>query len=184
MRVFAVIILVIALVMGVYAVYEIQSLKTEIKDLKEELKILKEEFKDLHTSAGKKEVLIYLVESTPIDFLLRPVIREVQEVASPQVALDELLAGPKPAEGLISPIPPGTRVLGLQVKDGLATVDFSEEIHNNFNGGAAMESLLLDSIVYTLTEFDTIDQVQILVEGKVIESIGGHVLSNRPLRRD
>ena len=47
-----------------------------------------------------------------------------------------------------------------------------------------MESLLLDSIVYTLTEFDTIDQVQILVEGKVIESIGGHVLSNRPLRRD
>ena len=108
MRVFAVIILVIALVMGVYAVYEIQSLKTEIKDLKEELKILKEEFKDLHTSAGKKEVLIYLVESTPIDFLLRPVIREVQEVASPQVALDELLAGPKPAEGLISPIPPGT----------------------------------------------------------------------------
>ena len=183
MRVFAVIILVIALVMGVYAVYEIQSLKTEIKDLKEELKILKEEFKDLYI-CWKKEVLIYLVESTPIDFLLRPVIREVQEVASPQVALDELLAGPKPAEGLISPIPPGTRVLGLQVKDGLATVDFSEEIHNNFNGGAAMESLLLDSIVYTLTEFDTIDQVQILVEGKVIESIGGHVLSNRPLRKD
>jgi len=82
-------------------------------------------------------------------------------------------------------LPKGTKVLGVTVSGtGTATADFSQEISDNFNGGARMEQILLASIVNTLTEFPNIKRVAIRVDGKEVDSIGGHIELDEPLERD
>ncbi|MBC7339263.1 MAG: GerMN domain-containing protein [Firmicutes bacterium] len=52
------------------------------------------------------------------------------------------------------------------------------------NVGSLGEALAVAAIVNTLTEFPQIRQVQILVEGKQVESLAGHVDVSRPLTRN
>ena len=80
----------------------------------------------------------------------------------PQVALEELLKGPE-TDGLKSTIPDGTKLLELDIKDKIATVNLSGE----FTGfpGTMAESMAIISIVNTLTDLDGIEQLRILVEG-------------------
>ena len=49
----------------------------------------------------------------------------------------------------------------------------------SFDGDRATSSV----IVNTLTEFPDIERVQILVDGEIVESIGGHILILQPLQR-
>lgn len=65
--------------------------------------------------------------------------------------------------GLAPLLPAGTDVLGLTIRDGLARVDFNEEF---LQYNPDHERLIISGLVYTLTEFPTIHEVEILVEGK------------------
>ena len=51
------------------------------------------------------------------------------------------------------------------IEDKVATVDWSAEVLEG-SGGARVEELAIQSIVYTLTEFPTISSVRFTVEGK------------------
>ena len=66
----------------------------------------------------------------------------------------------------------------------MAEVDFSKEILKSNVGGSLHEMLLVSSIVNTLTEFPEITSVQLLVEGRKIDTIGGHMDVLDPLRRN
>ncbi len=132
---------------------------------------------------AQEYVTIYLVQAEPTEFHLVPVERKIGGPASPEAALQALLNGPLEQEELYSSVPITAKLRSLTVQEGLATADFSAHLVEDFNGGALLESYLVAAIVNTLTEFPHIDQVQILVEGQVVESIGGHILVNRPLRR-
>lgn len=79
-----------------------------------------------------------------------------------------------------NPIPRGTRLLGVDVKDGVATVDFSREFRDNFKGGSEGEALLLTVITKTLQQFDEVKTVRLLVEGKPLETLG-HADLSEPL---
>ncbi len=83
-----------------------------------------------------------------------------------RAALEELIEGPTPAQemryGLTSPLPPITKILGLSIRDGLARVDLSEDIMSYDPGD---ERNVLNSIVFTLLQFPSIKEVQIMVEG-------------------
>lgn len=80
-----------------------------------------------------------------------------------------------------SPFPPGTRVLSVTLRDsGVAWADFNEALVANFPGGSGQESLLLEAILRTLGQFPGVRAVQITVEGKPVESIGGHEEINGP----
>lgn len=70
-------------------------------------------------------------------------------------------------KGLRAPLPEGTQVLGMTIRDGLAKVDFN----SNFLQSPDLEAEqnAIDAVVYTLTEFPSVDEVQILVEGKQID---------------
>lgn len=72
-------------------------------------------------------------------------------------------------QGLRALLPAGTTVLGISIKEGCCTVDFSRELLNTAD--AAQEKLLLQSLVWTLTEFDTIDSVVLWVEGRPVEQM-------------
>ena len=43
--------------------------------------------------------------------------------------------------------------------------------------------MLVGSIVDTLTEFSEVKKVQILVEGKAVDTIAGHMDTEKPLSR-
>lgn len=99
-----------------------------------------------------------------------------------QTAIELLTAGTKNVD-LVSAIPPGTKLRHISIKDNIAYVDFNDKLVKNNTGGSASEILLVAAIVNTLTEFHNIQKVQILVEGKKIETISGHLDISEPLSR-
>jgi germination protein M len=92
-------------------------------------------------------------------------------------ALDEL------AKSKQTPLPKGTSILGVKIDQstGLATVNFSREFVDNFEGGDTREAQVLNSVLETLGQFSTIQDVQFLVGGKKIDSLGGTQDLNAPL---
>lgn len=93
-----------------------------------------------------------------------------------RATINELLAGPSPESGLLPTIPYGTVLKDINVKeDGLIIVDFSRELIDNHAGGDLGESLTVYSIVNTLAQFPTVDRVQFLVDGQIVETIAGAI---------
>ncbi|MBI2881822.1 MAG: GerMN domain-containing protein [Candidatus Tectomicrobia bacterium] len=118
---------------------------------------------------------------------LRPEPRELREPPALHDAvrqvLDELIQGPR--AGLVETLPRGVRILEVFLDgQGTAYVDFSKELSTAHPGGAWAEALTVASIVQTLTaNFEAIQKVAILVEGKSVETLAGHVDIRRPLTR-
>lgn len=128
-----------------------------------------------------QEVTLYVSHVSGEEFKLMPVRQKVAE-ATPLAALKALASYDGPEDPVL---PKGTKVLGVKVEDsGLATADFSHEIVDNFPGGSGTEQRLLASIVNTLTQFRSVRRVSITVDGKPVESIGGHIELDEPLTRD
>ena len=83
-----------------------------------------------------------------------------------RAAVDQLLAGPTPGEardGFASAIPVGTRLRGIGVSGGVATVDLTGE----FSGGSSTATTMrVAQIVYTLTQFPSVTSVRVRVDGR------------------
>jgi len=86
-------------------------------------------------------------------------------------------------EPLVSAVPPGTKLRTLFVTGrGEAFVDFSSELVTRHSGGSTDEMLTVYTIVDVLTaNLPAVTSVQLLVEGKQIETLAGHVDLSRPL---
>jgi spore germination protein GerM len=93
----------------------------------------------------------------------------------------ELIKGPKGK--LIPTLPPRTKLLSLQMDDeGVAKVDFSLALSKDHPGGSSAEMMTVYSIVNSLAlNFPRIKRVQILIDGKPIETITGHLSLKRPI---
>ena len=107
--------------------------------------------------------------------------RGIRKYNLPEGAVEELISGPTAKEASIT-IPEGVELLGLEIEAGRAEVDFSQEIVDDHWGGSAGEMMTVYSIVNTLTQFSEIDEVLILVEGEVRESLAGHLDLSKPLK--
>lgn len=97
--------------------------------------------------------------------------------------LEELIQGPR--AGLVETLPRATRILEIFLDgQGTAYIDFSKEISTAHPGGGWAEASTVASIVQTLTvNFEAIRKVAILIEGKSVETLAGHVDIRRPLTR-
>ena len=89
-------------------------------------------------------------------------------------------------EPLVSAVPPGTKLRTLFVTErGEAFVDFSSELVTRHSGGSTDEMLTVYTIVDVLTaNLPAVTSVQLLVEGKQIETLAGHVDLSRPLAKN
>jgi hypothetical protein len=110
------------------------------------------------------------------------------EEATPRVgtaALESLLEGPDSFEedyGLRTAIPDGTQLLGLEIGDGIARADLSSEFESG--GGSASMQARLAQVVYTLTQFPTVEGVLFSLDGEPIDVLGGEgVVIDHPLTR-
>ena len=97
-------------------------------------------------------------------------------------AMETLVAGPKSPD-LVAVLPKATQVKSVAVIDKTAFVDFSREIAKRGYAGSATEILAVGAIVNTLTEFPDVERVQILVEGKRVSTLFGHLDVYDPLSR-
>lgn len=115
----------------------------------------------------------------------KEVTRTVEKDSPMGDALRLLLAGPNASEsktGCRSLIPQGTRLLSASVKNGIATLNFSEEFQfNQFGAEGSLAQLM--QVVYTATNFNTVKSVQILIEGQKRDYLTEGVWIGSPLNR-
>ena len=71
--------------------------------------------------------------------------------------------------GLKGVLPEGTEIRGMAIKDGVCRVDFSQNILNTLT--YEQEENMITAVTYALTEFPTIDKVELLVEGQLLSSL-------------
>lgn len=134
-------------------------------------------------SVPEKTMQLVVYQATKDAMYLVPEIHKVPVNSHPaRTAMELLLAGPKNPE-LVGVIPEGTQLNNLSVKEHTAYVDFNDKLIKKNAGGSTNEMLLVGAIVNTLTEFHDIQQVQILVNGKKVETISGHMDTSEPLSR-
>lgn len=97
--------------------------------------------------------------------------RTVRSEGVARAAVEVLIDGPDASEaaaGLSSAVPVDSLVLGLTIDDGLATIDMSREFEAG--GGSFSITGRLAQLVYSLTEFSSVDRVRLLLDGDRVET--------------
>jgi hypothetical protein len=100
-------------------------------------------------------------------------------------AMNALLAGPTAAEanaGLATSVPAGTKLLGISIKKGVATVDLTSQYQSG--GGSLSMKARLAQVVYTLTQFSTVRAVLFHLDGEPVNVFSGEgIVLDHPVGR-
>lgn len=132
-----------------------------------------------------REMVLYYRDSK--GFII-PVMRRIPQAEGiGRAAINLLIDEPGLREdlalvGLLPVLPAGTEVIGMSINEGLAKVNFNENLLSYET--EIDEKAIIQSLVYTLTEFDTIDKVQLLVDGKKIKKLPHGTKVKDPLQRE
>jgi spore germination protein GerM len=100
-----------------------------------------------------------------------------------QIVTTQLAVAPAP---LVSAIPPETMLRALYLTErGDAFVDLSPDVRTRHTGGALDELFTVYTIVNALTtNLPAVKRVQILIEGKEVDTLAGHVDLRHPLQKN
>jgi spore germination protein GerM len=127
----------------------------------------------------RQTVEVYVINTVNEESTLVPVKQKVPADADRyEAAMDYLL---KYAGTDKCAIPAGTRLKSLEIGDGIATVNLSKQFVDNFAGGSQDEMLAVNAIVQTVAQFGEVKKVVILVDGKKIPTLGGHLELDEPI---
>ncbi len=115
--------------------------------------------------------------------------REIFDTATPgdrvKQIIADLISGPM-SDDCLRAVSPSTRLRQVYVlADGTAYLDFSSELTEGMGGGSMMELLtvysIVDSVAFGIRE---VHRVGILVNGRPLETMNGHLDLRRPLKPD
>jgi len=130
----------------------------------------------------RKEVVLYFSDSNE-RFLVpekRLVPKGKNTAAQAEEIVKALIEGPK--MGQIRTIPAATRLQGIRITDGTATLNFDNPFIEQHPGGTASEVATVYSLANTLTQNLTeIKRVRFQVGGKDVTTIKGHVDLREPI---
>jgi len=99
-----------------------------------------------------------------------------------RIVEEQLKAAPEP---LVSALPAGTALRALFLTGGDAYVDLSAEIASGHPGGSREEILAVYAVVNAVTaNLPAIARVQILVGGREVDTLAGHLDLRRPLQKN
>lgn len=88
-----------------------------------------------------------------------------------RATVNELILGPDDDE-LSATMPTGTKLMDINIKEGVCIVDFNNALKAGIDS-IEEENICVYSLVNTLTQFDSVDEVKILVDGKNIDQFAG-----------
>ena len=153
----------------------------------EELEIIRSDDLEFEITEddGMRGTILYFKD---IQGLLVPLMKKIPwEEGIAKLALRNMIDSPELREsmantGLAPIIPAGTEIKGMAIDEetGLCKVDFSKEVLDYET--EKDEENLIKGVVYTLTEFQAIDEVQFLVDGETIPVMkygAGYIRSNK-----
>lgn len=95
----------------------------------------------------------------------RRTVPYMTEAELPKYIVSQLVGGPT-TNGLQKTLPKGTRLLDINVDNGICAVDFSADFLNNCPQTAYEERMTILSVVNSLTDLESVEQVQFYVEGR------------------
>ncbi len=122
--------------------------------------------------------------------LLIPVMRKIPWTEGRGIAKEAMKAMVDTEEnrqdmlkvGLYPIIPSETQVLGMTIRDGLCKLDLSRQFLNIKD--KKEEETIIQSVVYTLTEFPTVDRVQFFIEGETVSNLPHGTFIGETLKRE
>ena len=105
-------------------------------------------------------------------------VEQAREIVAAQIA--------PVVEPLVSAVPPGTALRAVFLTEGgEAYVDLSREVSAAHRGGSLDELLTVYTIVDALTtNLPAVTAVQLLVDGRQVDTLAGHVDLRRPLTKN
>ncbi|WFA08921.1 GerMN domain-containing protein [Tissierella sp. Yu-01] len=120
---------------------------------------------------GRSNVVVYYKGSTDTDFeyFVPVTIPTMAPVSNVFTALDLLFEGPPEDSGLLSDIPLDAEFQGVEVKDGTAYVDINLGAESMLTIESTVDDLI-KNIGLTLSEFDEIESVEVLVGEEIINT--------------
>ncbi len=137
------------------------------------------------SSARRIQATLFYVSGDGSELIA--VSRDVPYGATPAEQARHILAAQvrTPPEGYVSAIPAGTNVRTVFIgSKGEAYVDLSPEATLGQLGGSLDEALAVFAIVNAVTtNLPDVTAVQILVDGKEVDSLGGHIDLREPIGR-
>lgn len=120
----------------------------------------------------KEEMPIFLVDN--MDYIARTSIVKNSDNTTDLIkeVIESLTIGSTKSnyirEGFKAIIPEGTKVLDLKLEDSILTINFSKEL---LNVSQNTEEKMLEAIIYSLTEINSVKKIKILVEGKSLTNL-------------
>ena len=146
-------------------------------------------FPPVDTGSLKKEKRIAIIYFSDQQerFLMpekRYVIKEEDTARQAEVIVKALLEGSK--EGLVNTFPAGVTLNDVDVDNsGTALVNFNENLTQLHPGGSTAEMATIYSLTNSLTEnVEGLKRVKILMEGRELSSIKGHISTRKAFRPD
>ena len=135
----------------------------------------------------RKSALYFVEVSDSGAIELKRIIRPVYYTDSPLTetlkALLEGLTAEELNQGLLNLIPQQTELRSVWVENETAFVDFTEALRFNQFGTEGLHAEL-QQIVFTATEFQTVESVQILINGDKIDYLSSEgIFVGKPLTR-
>jgi len=145
--------------------------------------LTKYNLEDVNRNLNKLTITLYFGGKQAL--YLEPEIREVEkdDRSIERVIIEELIKGPTKS-GLYRTIPEGTKLISVEIKNGIAYVNFSRDLKEKHWGGSTGETFTIYSVVNSLTELPYIKKVQFYIEGNKNETIAGHILLDEPFERN
>jgi spore germination protein GerM len=116
--------------------------------------------------------------------LVATVGRTAEAPAVARGAVEALLTGPDEREaqlGMSTAVPTGTELRSIDIEGGEASVDLTGTFAAG--GGSLSMQLRVAQVVFTLTQFETVERVTILLDGQAVDAIGGEGIDATDLTR-
>lgn len=108
---------------------------------------------------------------------------EIQaSLSTERLILAELIKGPESSR-LVQSVPGDIKVISTETNDGVCFVNLSGDVVDKVSSGTTATTMFLYSIVNSLTELESVDSVQILIDGKAGVELGNYVL-DAPLEKN
>jgi germination protein M len=96
--------------------------------------------------------------------------------------VQELIKGPSVKSELKPILPKETRLLSFSISDGIACINFGKEVKIAMT--QVKEKACLTGLVSSLTKLPSVDKIQILIENKNVDTLGGNYDISTPFEKN
>ena len=124
-----------------------------------------------HYEENIDKITIYFSDEN-LMFLVPVTYQAEKGTINPQKAIELLISKNPPDSHLISLFPEKCQLLGFEIKNNIAILNLSKEFKKAFQVGGLEGTCLINSIKYTLSHFQEIKGIKLLIEGKEVDVLG------------